>query len=66
MTNVKDIEKAISNLPLEELEKFRAWYEKFDADQWDLQFEKDAENGSLDHIANEALRDYKKGNFKKL
>lgn len=66
MTTIKEIERAISNLPKDELAKFRAWYNKFDAQQWDLQFEKDALEGKFDNLANEAIEDYEKGNFKEL
>ena len=31
MTTIIEIEKAISNLPPEELAQFRAWFEEFDA-----------------------------------
>ena len=63
---VEDIEKAISELPQDELRKFRAWYEKFDSDAWDKQIEKDALNGRLDAIANTAIAAHKDGKSKKL
>ena len=64
MTTIQEIETAISNLPPKKLEEFRAWYEEFDAAAWDRQFEKDAASGKLDEIAEKAIQDYKKGNFK--
>ena len=66
MTTIQQIETAVSNLPPEELAKFRAWFEEFDAAAWDKQFEKDAASGKLDEIAEKAIEDYKKGNFKEL
>jgi len=54
MVTTQEIEEAISNLPPEELEKFRIWFEEFDAELWDRQFEKDAKAGKLDDIANKA------------
>ena len=47
MAIVQDLEKAVSNLPPEELAKFRSWFEEFDAGAWDEQFEKDAISQSL-------------------
>lgn len=58
MTTVKQIEKALEQLPPRKLAEFRSWYAKFDASQWDHQFEDDAKEGRLDALANEALRDH--------
>jgi hypothetical protein len=35
MTNAEDIEKAVQQLPPQELARFRAWFEAFDAQQFD-------------------------------
>jgi len=32
---IEYIENEITNLPQEQLSKFRAWYEAFDANAWD-------------------------------
>lgn len=61
MTTVLEIEKAVENLPAPELDKFRLWFEKFDADLWDLQFEKDVQAGKLDKLADQALKDFEQG-----
>lgn len=67
MTNtVEDIEKAITQLPQEQLREFRAWYEKFDSDAWDAQIETDAMEGKLDSLADAAISDHKAGKSKKL
>jgi len=67
MTNtVEDIEKAITQLPQEQLREFRAWYEKFDSDAWGEQIEKDAMEGKLDSLADAAISDHKAGKSKKL
>ena len=63
---VEEVEKAIAQLPQDQLREFRAWYEKFDAEAWDRQIEKDIADGNLDKIANKALTDHKAGKFKKL
>ena len=54
MTTVKDIEKALENLPKSRLIEFREWFEKFDAKEWDDQFEQDVKSGALDQLAEEA------------
>lgn len=39
MSAVWEIEQAVSQLPPQELARFREWFEKFDAEIWDKQFE---------------------------
>jgi hypothetical protein len=56
MTTVQEIEKAVTLLPKPELNKFRRWFEKFDANVWDKQFEEDVQAGKLDHLADQALK----------
>lgn len=64
--SVEDIENAVAKLPQDQLQKFRAWYEKFDAEAWDKQIDTDAAAGRLDKIAEAAVAEYKAGNAKKL
>ena len=66
MTTVKEIEKAIAELPPKKLSILRSWFEKFDAAVWDKQIERDVKAGKLDALANKALSDYKKGKCKEL
>lgn len=66
MTNVKEIESAVSQLSREELSAFRAWFEEFDADAWDRQLEEDVVAGRLDSLAEEALNDFNNGRCKDL
>jgi len=53
---VEDIEKEIIQLPQDQLRKFRAWYEKFDADKWDKQIEADVAGGKLDALAGKSKK----------
>lgn len=62
MSTVKEIEEAISHLSQEELKVFRAWFEEYENQHWDLQFKKDVESGRLDSMAREALKEYEAGN----
>lgn len=55
MVNIQEIETAVTHLPEDKLIEFREWFEKFDAQQWDRQFEDDASSGKLDALADEAL-----------
>jgi uncharacterized protein YfaT (DUF1175 family) len=61
MSTTEEIESAVSGLPPEELGRFRAWFERFDAESWDRQWEQDAAAGRLDHLAEQAIRDFCQG-----
>lgn len=63
---VEDIENAITQLPQNQLRRFRGWYEKFDRDSWDEQIEKDAVAGKLDALAEAAIADHKAGKSKNI
>ena len=66
MSTVEQIEAAISELSRADLELLRAWFEEFDAEMWDLQFEQDASAGKLDAVAEQAIGDFRSGNYKEL
>jgi len=58
---LQELEKTISNLPPEELTKFREWFLAFDAKNWDQKFEADVAAGSLDNLADAAIRQHQAG-----
>ena len=66
MVTIKELEKAVTDLPSDKLAEFRAWFESFDAAQWDKQFEEDVTSGRLDRVAEKAINDYSKGKAKLL
>jgi hypothetical protein len=66
MTTAEDIEKAVEQLPPRELARFRAWFEAFDAEQFDAAIERDARAGKLDTLAEEALADHRAGRSRDL
>jgi hypothetical protein len=66
MSRITDIERAVQELPPQELAKFRDWFADFDAGQWDRQFEGDVAAGRLDALADEAIADVREGNSKDL
>ena len=64
--SISEIEQAITQLPPNDLTRFRAWFEEFDAQTWDEQFEQDASSGKLDKFANKAISDFRAGKAKEL
>ena len=66
MTTVKEIEKAIAELPPQKFSILRSWIDKFDAARWDKQIEADAKAGKFDAIAVKVRESYKKGKCKEL
>jgi len=66
MTKIEDIEKAVSRLSPEELAEFRAWFEAFDAAQFDAKIERDAKAGRLDKLADAAIGEFKEGRAREL
>jgi hypothetical protein len=63
---VEDLEKAVSKLQPNELAKFRAWFEAFDAARFDQKIERDAALGKFDRLADEAVDDFKKGRAREI
>lgn len=66
MTNIKDIEKAIVELPRAQLAEFRVWFEEFDAQRFDAVIAQDSETGKLDRLADEAVAEHQKGRSREL
>jgi hypothetical protein len=61
MSEVHEIEDAVSKLSRQELSAFREWFSTFDAAAWDQQFEEDVAAGRLDALADEAIREVREG-----
>lgn len=66
MKTLDDIEKALSELPADQLAEFRAWFETFDAARFDEKIERDANAGRLDRLAALALADFRAGRAREL
>ncbi len=64
--SVEELTKAVAALPPDKLAKFRAWFEEFEAAQWDRQIEADIKAGKWDKLADEALAEHAKGLSRKL
>jgi hypothetical protein len=57
---IEDIEKAVAKLAPDQLAKFRAWFDAFDAARFDGKIERDAKAGKLDRLADQAVADFRK------
>ncbi len=66
MTKLEDIEKAVAGLKPEDLARFRAWFDAFDAARFDEKIERDATGGRLDRLAAQALEDHRRGRSREL
>ena len=66
MSSVEEIEKAVAELPADELARFRAWFEEFEAARFDERIERDAKAGKLDQLAERALADFHAGRAREL
>ncbi len=51
---------------MRELARFRAWFEAFDAVQFDGAIERDVQAGKLDRLAEEALAAHRAGRSREL
>ena len=66
MATLEDIEKAVTELPADQLAKFRAWFEEYEATRFDQRIERDATSGRLDRLAEQALADFRAGRIREL
>ncbi|MBI5149500.1 MAG: hypothetical protein HZA28_01845 [Candidatus Omnitrophica bacterium] len=66
MIKVREIEKAALGLPAKDWATFRAWFHKIDDARWDRKLERDVQTGKLDHLAQKAVADFRKGRCKEL
>jgi hypothetical protein len=66
MTTLEDIEKAVTELSMDQLARFRAWFEEFEAVRFDQKIERDAAGGKLDRLAEQALSDFRAGRAREL
>ncbi len=66
MPAVQELQADVAQLSPDELARFRAWFEEFDAKVWDKQIEEDVKLGKLDHLANQAIADFRTGNVREV
>ena len=53
---LSELEQAVAKLPPDDLARFRAWFEQFDAVRFDDKIERDAKAGLLDRMADHGIR----------
>jgi hypothetical protein len=58
MSTLQEIEATITKLSTTELVQFREWFEKYDAEMWDNQFERDVQSGKLDKFAKNPIKEF--------
>jgi hypothetical protein len=66
MTNLEEIEKAVADLPGDQLARFRVWFEQFESSRFDEKIERDSVAGKLDKLAEKALADFRAGRAREL
>jgi len=66
MLRIEEIKNAIEQLPEVEFKELRRWFLEKDWKKWDKEIEKDSQNGKLDFLIEEALKEKKKGTLKSL
>lgn len=59
--SLTELESAVSELPVEELNTFAQWLEEYLADAWDRRIEADVKAGRLDDAARRADADFEAG-----
>ena len=64
MATVEEIEAAIRKLSREQLLQLRAWINRLGEDGWDRQIREDVEAGHLEHLAEEAIEEFRAGRTK--
>jgi hypothetical protein len=63
---VQEIEKAIKELPADDLSKLSEWFGEFESEVWDKQIEDDLAKGKLQTLLDEAEADFANGDAKQL
>lgn len=63
---IEDIEKAVAKLAPQELDRFRAWFEAFEAARFHEKIAHDAARGKLDRLVDAAVEDFRKGRAREL
>jgi hypothetical protein len=59
--DVKQIERAIAQLPAEDLAELMSWLEDYHAEVWDKRIEEDLKTGGLDALLAEVDEEYEAG-----
>jgi hypothetical protein len=66
MTTLDEVERAVAALAAEDLNAFRAWFERFDAERFDEKIAQGADAGKLDALAASARAEFQSGSAREL
>ena len=66
MSKLDQIEAAVAELAPREFERFRMWFEEFQAAKFDEKIARDVEGGRLDAFAEAAAKEHRKGRTREL
>ena len=66
MNTLAQIEQAVMTLTQDDFQKLYQWMREREQQQWDQQIEEDSNNGVLDLLANQAIREYRQGRTRPL
>jgi hypothetical protein len=66
MTKLEKLAREVQRLSRAEMAAFRAWFRKYDSDEWDRQVEEDIQTGKLDSLAEEAVSAYRAGRTREI
>ena len=61
MTKLEKIEQDIKALSPKDMKRLADWFAEMQGDSWDEQIERDAKDGKLDKMAEQALADHREG-----
>jgi hypothetical protein len=61
MSTIEEIKSAIFHLSRKDLESFRDWFYKYEAEAWDKELEEDIQAGKLNAFAERATKDFEEG-----
>lgn len=59
--SVQELEKAVSQLSVEELDEFAQWFTDYHQEEWDKQIAEDSKSGRLDKLIQQAHQDFEAG-----
>jgi len=66
MSRVEQLEQRITELSAAELKELRQWLDRYEAELWDREIEKDSKSGKLRRLIDQALSDDRAGHSTEL
>lgn len=63
---IEEIIKNIKQLPEKDLKALIEWIDDYTQQMWDEELKRDIEEGKLNKLAKQALKDYEEGKYKEL